>query len=268
MMSVRQKKYSWIVTIIFLCALPSLAGCLQIGTPSLPPPTPTPITPTPTVFFPTLIPTPTFTPIPTGSPTPDLTAGLGEVLFKDDFSQDLNWTMTALAPGGVTLRNERLTLSVRQANGLYMVLSPVDPIQNAYVEVEVRPEICSENDEYGIAFRINNNFDHYRFTLTCKGEARVVGVVEGSERILIPNTRATAIFPGLFLPNRLGILLLDDTFRFFINGEEVFSDRDTGLAEGRYGLVVRARQSGQMTASFDDFIVRTLRPDVENTLAD
>ena len=56
-----------------------------------------------------------------------------------------------------------------------------------------------------------------------------------------------------------------DTFRFFINAEEVFSDRDLSLINGRVGLVVRARQSGQTTASFDNFSIRLVQQNPAST---
>ncbi|TFH37400.1 MAG: hypothetical protein E4G99_02640 [Anaerolineales bacterium] len=255
------------ILVIFACAL-SLTGCIQLAPAPTPSPSAAPVTPTATVFFPTLIPSPTVTPIPTGSPTPDLSANLGETIFVDNFSADLGWVPVELAPGGVSRSGDRLTLSVRQANSLFMAISPAEPIQNAYLEVEMRPELCLSNDEFGLVFRINQDFEHYRFTLTCQGEARVVGVIQGVERVLIPSTSSTAIFPGLFLSNRLGIWMEGDSFRFFINGEEIFSDRDPSLMNGHVGLVVRARQSGQTTASFDNFILRTLPSTPTSTRTD
>ena len=124
----------------------------------------------------------------------------------------------------------------------------------------MQPELCTNNDEFGLAFRISESFEHYRFTLNCQGEARVVGVVEGVERILVPNTTTTAIYPGLFLTNRLAVWMQGDQFRFYINGEEVFADRDPALSVGSVGLIVRARQSGQTTAAFEQFSVRSLVP--------
>jgi len=46
----------------------------------------------------------------------------------------------------------------------------------------------------------------------------------------------------------------------------VFTARDPGLRWGKLGLYVRARRGGQTTASFDDFIVRTLLPTPTPTL--
>ena len=149
-----------------------------------------------------------------------------------------------------------------------MAISPTDPVPNAYIEVEVRPELCTANDEFGIAFRVNDGFEHYRFTLTCLGKARVVGVIDGVERVLIPSSSSTAIFPGLLLTNRLGVQMENDQFRFYINDEEVFNDRDLSLTSGRIGLLVRARQSGQTTASFDNFNVRILQPAPTSTPSD
>jgi hypothetical protein len=256
----------FVIAVVYLVLLSVLASaCIQVQVPSTPTPSPQPITPTPTVFFPTLIPSPTFTPIPTGSPTPDFSSGLGTVLFSDDFLVDRGWSTAELAQGGLGLSNGQLVLSVRQTNSLYLALSPVNSLRDGYIEVEVQPELCTNNDEFGLAFRISDSFEHYRFTLTCQGEARVVGVIEGAERVLVPSTTTPAIFPGLFLSNQLAVLMQGDQFSFFINGEQVFSDRDLALSMGGIGLVVRARQSGQTTAAFDQFIVRSLAPSTSET---
>lgn len=254
-----------IVLLIF--SLP-LTGCGSVDDSAVPSPMAIPLTPTATVAFPTLIPTSTFTPNPTSSPTPDIPSNPGSIVFNDPFSNTLLWIPAELAPGGLSLSEERLFISVRQSNSIYMAISPVDSLVNAFVEADVRPELCSGNDEFGLIFRVNDDFDHYRFTLTCEGEARVVGVVDGVERVLVQNTSSTTIFPGLFLSNHLGVLMENEQFRFYINGEEVFSDRDLSLTAGRVGLLVRARQSGQTTASFDNFTIRVVQPFPTSTASD
>lgn len=245
-----------------------LAGCVAVDIPAEPSATTSPVAPTATVAFPTLRPTSTYTPLPSGTSAPEPSPNPGNTIYSDDFSEELSWVPAELAAGGLSLSNGRLVISVRQTNGSYMAISPADPRPNAFVEVDARAELCSANDEFGLAFRVDEDFDHYRFTLTCQGEARVVGVVDGIERVLVPNTNSTSIFPGLLLNNRLSIQLEGDQFRFFINGEEVFNDRDTGLASGRFGLIVRARQSGQTTASFDNFTLRELQPGATTTPSD
>jgi hypothetical protein len=256
------------VALILITCAAGITACVQAGTLTTPSAPASPPAATPSVFFPTLIPSPTITFLPTQSATLAHSDGQGEVIFMDNFSIERGWIPAELAPGGMSRSSDGLTLSVRQANSLYMALSPTDPIQNALIEVDVRPALCSSNDEFGLVFRINENFEHYRFVLTCMGEARVVGVIGGVERVLVPSTGSTSIFPGVYLSNRLGVSMDGNDFRFFINGQEVFFDRDLSLVSGHIGLVVRARQSGQTTASFDNFIIRMLQPKPTTTATD
>jgi hypothetical protein len=237
-----------------------LSSCVS----TRPAPTHTPVPPsptlTPTVFFPTLVPTATLTPEPTASPTTDITSGFGTLIFNDDFSQDLGWLPLGSNFGGSSLLNGRYSLSVRQENATYTSLSPVKEFTDGYIEVAVRSLLCSDDDEFGLIYRVNPSGGHYRFTLTCKGEARVTRLLEGSESALIPKTLTNALIPGLLVDNRLGVIADGENFRFFINDIEVFTAHDPGIRWGGLGLYVRARRGGQTTASFDNFIVRKLLP--------
>ena len=253
------KRFQFPAICITACAL-LLSSCVS----TKPAPTHTPITTlpalTPTVFFPTLVPTPTFTPEPIPSPTPDITSGLGTLIFHDDFSQDQGWIPLHSNLGGSSLYNGRFSLSVRQANAFFTAMSPVKEFTDGYLEVVVQAVLCMDDDEFGLMFRVDPSGGHYRFTLTCQGEARVTRVSEGSETAVIPKTITNALIPGLLVDNRLGVIAEGDRFRFFINGEQVFTARDLGLRWGGLGVIVRSRRGGQTTVSFDNFIVRTLLP--------
>ena len=253
------KRFQFPAICITACAL-LLSSC--VSTKPAPTHTPIPTLPalTPTVFFPTLVPTPTFTPEPIPSPTPDITSGLGTLIFHDDFSQDQGWIPLHSNLGGSSLYNGRFSLSVRQANAFFTAMSPVKEFTDGYLEVVVQAVLCMDDDEFGLMFRVDPSGGHYRFTLTCQGEARVTRVSEGSETAVIPKTITNALIPGLLVDNRLGVIAEGDRFRFFINGEQVFTARDLGLRWGGLGLIVRSRRGGQTTVSFDNFIVRTLLP--------
>jgi len=251
------KRFRFPAVIITACAL-LLSSCVSTRPAPTLTPIPTPPAPTPTVFFPTLVPTPTFTPEPIPSPTADITSGLGTIVFYDDFSQDQGWIPLHSNLGGSSLFDGRFSLSVRQANAFYTALSPVKEFTDGYLEAVVQAVLCTDDDEFGLMFRVDPSGGHYRFTLTCKGEARVTRVSEGSEVAVVPKTITNALLPGLLVDNRLGVIAEGDRFRFFINGEEVFNARDLGLRWGGLGLIVRARRGGQTTASFDNFIVRML----------
>ncbi|HEY42749.1 MAG TPA: hypothetical protein G4O11_02080 [Anaerolineae bacterium] len=238
----------------------ALPGCLKAG--PLPSPTPTQVTPTttPTFIIPTLIPTATFTPEPESSPTPDLLIGLGDVIFEDSFDRNLGWEIDQSEIGGSSMVEGRLSLSVRRSNNFYFIRSPAPTMTDFFLEVTVRSEVCSDGDEFGVMFRFLAMGEHYRFALTCDGNARVSRILEEGEIVLVPLTQTYAMIQGFLVDNRIGIWVNGNQFRFYINSLEVFSSRDNVLPYGQLAFFVRSRQSSQTTASFDDLTVRALLP--------
>jgi hypothetical protein len=109
-------------------------------------------------------------------------------------------------------------------------------------------------------YRVNQLVEHYRFTLSCDGAARVSRVLEEGEVALIPRTETYVVLLGMMVENRIAVKAIGNTFQFYINDEEVFSARDLTLSEGGIAFFVRSRRSGQTTVSFDDLILRTLQP--------
>lgn len=247
------------VAAIFVTAF-ALSGCMSAG--PLPTPTPTQAVPTatPTFIIPTLIPSATFTPEPKPSPTPDLYTGLGDLIFEDSFDRNLGWDIGQSDIGGASLVEERLSLAVRRSNSFYFIQSPVPTTTDFFLEVTVRSEVCFDADEFGVMFRYRALGEHYRFTLTCDGGARVSRVLEEGEIVLVPLTQTYAMLPGLLVDNRIAIWASGNQFRFFINDLEVFSASDRVLPSGKLTFFVRSRRSSQTTVSFDDFTVRALLP--------
>lgn len=237
-----------------------LSGCIRILPDAAPTPTPLTPTTTPTFVFPTPIPSLTFTPEPTRTPTPDLMAGLGDVIYSDDFQINRGWDLKQTDIGGSSMFDGRINLAVRRPNAFFFVRSPSVELTDFYLELSARIEVCSEGDEYGVMIRLNDAYEHYRFTLTCNGEARLTRVLQDGEIALIPSTQTYTMIPGLKVVNRFAIMASGDNFRFFINDQEVFSARDVELQSGGLGLFVRSRRSGQATVSFDSLTVRSLLP--------
>lgn len=237
-----------------------LSGCISILPKAPPTPTPHSATLTPTFVFPTPIPSMTFTPEPTRTPTPDLMTGLGDVIYSDDFQINRGWDLKQTDIGGSSIFDGRISLAVRRPNAFFFVRSPSVELTDFYLEVSVRIEVCSEGDEYGVMYRLNEFLEHYRFTLTCNGEARITRVLQDGEIALIPSTQTYTVLPGLKVLNRFGIWARGDQFRFFINNQEVFRARDVELQSGGLGLFVRSRRSGLATVSFDSLTIRALLP--------
>jgi hypothetical protein len=194
-------------------------------------------------------------------------SGLAEVLYSDSFGIQRDWRIPSTAVGGVGWIDGRLSISVRRPNTTYAITRDEPIVNDFFMEAKARAELCSQDDEYGILFRADSEGGFYRFTLTCDGEARVTRTFNGTEAVLIPKTLTNTVIPGLLVDNRLGVLAEQEVLRFFINGEEVFSLRDRTSYAGRIGMVVRSRQGGQTTASFDELIVRALVPTATPTVS-
>lgn len=238
------------------------AACVPSGL--FPPATPTPTQtlppPTPTIAFPTPVPTSTRTPPPSPTPTPDLSITFGPVLFQDAFERDRGWDIGSDAAGGTSLVQGGLTLSVRPGGVLRVALAPVPPVTDFFLEARVRTEICNPVDEFGLMFRIAPDLSHYRFALTCDGRSKVVLVLPQSARTLLPLTDTPDAITGAPADNRLAVWANGPTFRFYINGLEVYRLRNTSLTMGGVGFFVRARSGGQVTVTFDDLLLRSLLP--------
>lgn len=253
--------FLWVMTVAFL----GLNSCVSIETVIPLSSTPEPATATATIEFPTLIPTRTSTPFPTATSTPDMISGLGPVIFRDTFTNDTGWTSSVSSVGGHSFVNGWIRLAVRVPNAAINVYGPSLDLRDYYLELTIRPDLCSGEDEAGFLFRVVDPLNYYRFSITCQGGARVTRVFDGGEVALIPVTETFTAFPGALVQNRIAVLASGPVLTFFINGTEVFIAQDATFISGGLGLYVRSRRSGQTTVSFDDLIVRDLMPASEGT---
>lgn len=240
----------------------SMVGCsIETSTKTFTPvPVHTDVFPSATFAYPTIPPTRTHMPQPSPSPTPDILSGVGAVLFEDDFSMDLGWDLSEKPLGAISLSNDRLVIAIRQSQAFLFSLAPDLILSDFFLEVEVRAEICQPGDEFGVLFRINETLEHYRYSLNCGGESRMIRVLSDESRSLVPPSTFPFVRSGPMSSNRLNIKAIDDTFHFWINGFEVFSSRDLRLEEGAIGLFVRSGQGNQATISFDNFLIREYLP--------
>ena len=253
----------WVVY-LFICFGMTLllCSCLPVITPI----TPTPLTfstqviPSATFAYPTISPTDTRIPDPSRTPTPSSLREFGEVIFEDDFSQDRGWELREVERGAISLQSDHLVIAVRQANSFLYSLLPTFIQDNYFLEIELRADLCQSGDEFGLMFRVNQDFEHYRFAINCEGGARAVRILSGASRSLVALSEFPSIISGPMSTNRLSLMASGDTFRFWINGLEVFNARDITLSEGAFGLFVRSGRGNQVTISFDNLSVREIPP--------
>jgi hypothetical protein len=227
--------------------------------PPLPSDTPPPPTLTPTatiIWFP---PTATFTPFPTPAavytPTPTQALAHGELIFVDDFSSVSLWTLARTSTGTTAITQNELTVAVSQPDGYLYSLRQGPALADFFAEVTASPSLCRDRDEYGLLLRFTSPAAFYRFSLSCKGEARLDRYLGGRASSPQPWTASGAIPPGAPSSSRLAVLLEGKKMQFYVNGEFLFTVNEPSIPSGSLGVFARSTGDTPVTVNFSDLKV-------------
>jgi hypothetical protein len=112
-------------------------------------------------------------------------------------------------------------------------------------------------DTFGIIFR-NQGDSSYRYVVTCRGQLRMERYAGEGMEAASAWKDTIGLLQGAPAANRIGLLLQGSIFRFFVNGAEVFSSRDTVSASGGVGLFVKSEKSQMLSVGFDELAMYTL----------
>lgn len=130
---------------------------------------------------------------------------------------------------------------------------------DTYIELTADSGSCSGKDSYGIIFRVpvlKDPSQGYLFEVTCDGYYRLWkwdGKVSpnGLATVLVPWGQSSLINTGANQTNRLGVMVKDDTFTLYMNGEQLASASDSAFDAGFFGVFVRAGETAEYTVKFD-----------------
>jgi hypothetical protein len=218
-------------------------------------------TTTPTViWFP---PTQTDSPVvlSTLPPTPNQRPGIGEVLFKDDFTNLNNWLgQMHQANGSVTMEDTSVTISIAQPRTQLSSIHSQLVLSDFYLEITTKANLCSNQDEYGLILRMNSSADLLRFTLSCDGQVRIALVCQGKTSFPQPWTFSGAVPRGAPGQSRLGVWSLGKEMRFFINDEFQIAIQVSNSSNGQIGVFARAAGENPVSISFSDLVVYKVLP--------
>jgi hypothetical protein len=224
--------------------------------PTDPPPKPEP-TRTPGAYEPP--------PQPTYPPTPDPNEGVGGVIFTDamDGRSGWHWGFADDAVSfGVDTEREVLAavMTTSEAWWRFSVGPQGLSAGDQQVSVLARAVACEGDDEFGLVFRgaerAEGGYDLYVFKLRCSGAARFESVLGGRATALVDWTASPALRTGPAAENTLTVWMRGDEFRFYANGQYLFSARDSTLASGYYGFYLFDRTGGGLSVNFDDLAAR------------
>lgn len=213
-------------------------------------------------------PTSTAPSLPTASPTTpvDSARSKGVLLFEARFTSDEGWILSRDADGAASLAGPSLVLAVSRPNASRFVLAPSPTATDFLLEATVRTDLCASEDEIGLLFRVSPAADHYRFTVSCGGAARLTRVVGQRAAVLAGPTQAATVLIGPPIENRLAILARGSALTLFVNDVEVLSARDSTLTSGGFGFFVRSASQGQTTAALTSLHIQTLPPEARITV--
>lgn len=259
------------VSLLLLCAALLLGGCIEIHvqslvTPTVPTPTHTSVptdTPVPTdtvMWFP-----PTSTPRPLNTPTPFPTVNqlpsLGELLLEDDFSDASTWQTYRSASGNAVIANNELTLAVQDSAGLISSYASLPQYGDYFLSVNVDLSICTYyEDWYGIAFRVGDSENYYRWLFNCLGQTRVDRVYQGRIYVMKDWT-ANGVIRN-FAPQkfRAAIAAEGGALNFYANDTLLMTLEDSVFTAGGYGLLLYSTGISPLSVSFSDFSLYEMQP--------
>ena len=151
-----------------------------------------------------------------------------------------------------------LTLAVSAPTSTLTSLRTDIILNNFYLEVTAKPNLCRDEDAYGIMVRSNSRFNTYRFVIACNGMIRVERLKNG-EVVLLQNWKRSGQLPfGAPLSVRLGIWAYGKELRFFINDVYQFSTTDPVWSSGQVGFFARSNEETAVSVSFTEFEVRQI----------
>lgn len=251
--------------------LPLLSGCADIRIQPIVD-TPTPVTPTATDL-------PTFTPVPTNTvvwfpptatprpmstptpyPTPDELPRLGEVILSDDFSDPENWQTYRSPLGNAVVSNNEITLAIQGSDSIIASYSTLPQLGDYFLTMDVSLSLCSWNgDWYGIAFRVNDSENQYRWSFNCLGQTRIDRVYRGRIYNIKDWDINGVVKPAAPQKFSIGIAAQGSMLRFFANDALLAEAEDPTFTTGGYGLLASSDGYSPLTVSFSNFQLREIR---------
>lgn len=130
---------------------------------------------------------------------------------------------------------------------------------DTYIELTANSGTCSGKDSYGIIFRVpvlKDPTQGYLYEVTCDGYYRLWkwdGEVSpnGLATVLVSWGQSALINAGADQTNRLGVMVDDEKFTLYMNGEKIATASDGAYDAGFFGVFVRSVETDDYTVKFD-----------------
>jgi len=238
-----------------------LSSCTGLVPSPTPTPTPLPtatVTPTILWFPPTSTKTPLLSPFTLA--TQEYLPGVGEELFADNFDQPGLWNITTSPAAAVIVADNQLTISINsEISPILLVSLRSQPlVQNFYLEVTAKLNLCRGDDRYGLIFRASGSGSYYRYVLNCNGQTRFERVIAGQAAAPRDWLTSPLAPPGAPGEVKIGIWAAGSEMRFFLGDRYQYTIEDATYLSGTIGLFVSSYTSTPTSVSFSEMTVHAV----------
>lgn len=190
-----------------------------------------------------------------------LTPGFAQLARTDDFeAEESPWLSSELADSITLLQGQLRLRAASEGDFVLAVPADAEPVENHYMQVDVRLPTRPSYAEVGLAFRVQtgtSGLQAYQFRVNTEGEWSVV-FEDGSGRFVLQTWTEHEALEGTAWT--LAVLARADEFTFYANGTRLGTLSDTRITgPGRFGLLAatRAEQPDLATVAFDNLLLTT-----------
>ena len=180
----------------------------------------------------------------------------GDVLYQEDFSDpSTKWEEVNNAYEIKRYSDQGYFVYVQPEHGRTVSTSG-HAFSNVKFSVEAQKVTGSEDTNYGLVCRYQDNQNFYGFSVGTDGYVAIYKVSQGQTKILSGDKYAVSQHvnqsDGV---NAIIASCIDDNLSLNINGNDVLTVKDEQFSIGEVGLLMETSDEGMASAVFNNFIV-------------
>ena len=182
----------------------------------------------------------------------------GRVYFQDDFSNEASgWSRIRTDAGITDYENGVYRIFVNLNNDDYLVTPGLSLPSDVRVEVDATKVAGSDNNDFGILCRYQDNNNLYQFVISSDGYVGIIKLVDGSMESISADTliESSAINKGN-VQNHIRADCIGNMLTLYVNGQQVSTAQDTTFkGGGDVGVFAGTYDTPGTEIHFDNFIV-------------
>ncbi len=180
------------------------------------------------------------------------------ILYEETFANPQDWLQNDNADRAWWVENGEYHALIKVADRWLGSYNSNDgPFADFRLDVTARQVSGPLDNGYGVLFRVLDGSNYYRFAISGDGYACFHKIVNGTRTEITPWVPSAAINTGNAI-NQITILANGNSFTFFVNGTEIYSEVDAAIASGGVGIAAMMYDPGQLHLAFDDLLILEL----------